>query len=202
MAKTVVGMFHSRDEAERVAHDLEQLIPDPREIQVVDPRDVEEHPERHESREDGSFWSWLFGDVNEAPEDRYYDEGVQRGDVLMMVTTSDERADLVQQLMEQSGVAGDVEQREAGEDGEIGPETPSSAGGQDTGGQPVVVVEERIDVGPQGIRRTVRAYTHVVDRPVDEQIRLREERMRTPRRPTDRAGSPEVSADRRDDTAA
>jgi len=178
MAKTVVGMFHSRDEAEQVARDLEQLVPDPREIQLVDARDVEEHPQRHESREHGSFWSWLFGDVNEAPEDRYYDEGMQRGDVMMMVTTSDERADLVQQLMEQSGAAADVEQREAREDGEIGPETAASRARQETDREPVVVVEERVEVGPRGIRRTVRAYTHAVERPVDEQIRLRDERMR------------------------
>jgi hypothetical protein len=179
MAKTVVGMFHSRDEAERVARDLEQLVPDPREIQVVDAHEVEEHPARHESRETGSFWSWLFGDVNEAPEDRYYDEGVQRGDVLVMVTTSDERADLVQELMEQSGLADDVEQREARDDGEIGAETTPSSATQETEPPPVVVVEERVEFGPHGIRRTVRAYTHVVERPVEDQIRLRDERMRS-----------------------
>ena len=146
MAKTIVGMFQSRIEAERVARDIEQLVPDPREIQVLDARDVDEHPGRQESHESGSFWSWLFGDVTEAAEDRDYDEPLGRGDVLVMVTTEDERADLVQQLMEESGLADDVEQREAGEGGEIG--------------------------------RIVRIYTHVTERPVEEQLRLRDERMR------------------------
>jgi hypothetical protein len=177
MAKTIVGMFHSRSEAERVARDIEQLVPDPREIQVLDARDIGEHPGRQESHEGGGFWSWLFGDVNEAPEDRYYDESLGRGDVLVMVTTGDERADLVQQLMEESGLADDVEQREAGEAGEIGAATTSRAATTET--EPALsVVEERVEIDARGIRRVVRVYTHVTERPVEEQIRLRDERMR------------------------
>ena len=174
MAKTIVGMFHSRIEAERVARDIEQLVPDPREIQVLDARDVEELSGRQESHEDGGFWSWLFGDVNEAAEDRDYDERLGRGEGLVMVTTDDERADLVQHLMEESGLADDVEQREAGEGGEIGPET-----SRPTRPEPgPTVVEERIEIGPRGMRRIVRVYTHITERPVEEQIRLRDERMR------------------------
>jgi hypothetical protein len=39
-------------------------------------------------------------------------------------------------------------------------------------------VEERVEIDARGIRRVVRVYTHVTERPVEEQIRLRDERMR------------------------
>ena len=48
-------------------------------------------------------------------------------------------------------------------------------------------VEEQLRIGKRAIDRgVVRVYTHVTDRPVEEHIRLREERVKVDRRPVDR----------------
>jgi hypothetical protein len=49
-------------------------------------------------------------------------------------------------------------------------------------------VEERAKVGKREVERGhVRVYSHVTERPIEEHVRLREERIRVERRPVDRA---------------
>jgi uncharacterized protein (TIGR02271 family) len=51
----------------------------------------------------------------------------------------------------------------------------------------IPVVEEEVQVGTRQVRRGgVRLYTHVVERPVEETVRLREETVHVERRPVDR----------------
>jgi uncharacterized protein (TIGR02271 family) len=56
------------------------------------------------------------------------------------------------------------------------------------------VVEEQVRIGKRSTvgRGNVRAYTHVTERPIEEHLRLREERITVERRPVDRRspGSP------------
>jgi uncharacterized protein (TIGR02271 family) len=51
----------------------------------------------------------------------------------------------------------------------------------------IPVVEEELKVGKRDIRRAgVRVYTHVSERPVEEQVPLRDETIKVDRRPADR----------------
>jgi uncharacterized protein (TIGR02271 family) len=217
MAKTIVGTFETMDDAQRVGVALEQGGVDRRQIEIIDSASAGEYEGRW-SREhrgsSGGFWSWLFGgDDIEAergrgfPEDdaRSYTEGLTRGDVLIVVTTSDDRADRVRQLMEQHG-AQDVESDVAEEPSvdashtgvrsmgasETGPMGAASGTGTRSRGagedeQVIPVVEEQLKVGKRSVSRGgVRVYSHVSERPVEAHIRLREERIRIERRPVDR----------------
>jgi uncharacterized protein (TIGR02271 family) len=56
-------------------------------------------------------------------------------------------------------------------------------------GSTIPVVEEQMQVGKRAVQRGVRVYSHVVEKPVEESVRLREERVHVERRPVDRPAS-------------
>jgi stress response protein YsnF len=53
----------------------------------------------------------------------------------------------------------------------------------------IPVVEEDIEVGKRAVERDVRVHTTVTERPVEQQVHLREERVTVERRPADRPAS-------------
>ncbi len=194
MAKTIVGTFESAAEAERVASALEDSGIERRHIQVIDSATASgrEQQWRGEPESSGGFWSWLFGDVESESgrgfadeESQYYTEGLTRGETLVVVTTADGNAERVRQLMERRG-AQDVQAHAAGE--ARGAQPPSATREGATGAEEVLpVVDEQVRVGKRTVQRGgVRVYTHVTERPVEEHLRLREERIRVERRPVDR----------------
>jgi uncharacterized protein (TIGR02271 family) len=65
----------------------------------------------------------------------------------------------------------------------------------------VPVVEEELQVGKRAVQRGgVRVYSHVIEQPVEENIRLREEHVRVERRPVNRPLEPADAARLRDQT--
>jgi len=53
----------------------------------------------------------------------------------------------------------------------------------------IPVVEEEVQVGKRAVERDVRVHTTVTEKPVEEQVHLREERVSVERRPVDRPAS-------------
>ena len=147
---------------------------------------------------------------------RYYAEGVRRGGTLVTVTTDDDEAERVMEIMNLHHPV-DIEDRAAvwgrtafaGTDSSTAPAafagnavaTPAESSVETTrasaapveDGQHIPVVEEELKVGKRevetgGVRVTARA----TETPVEERISLREERVHVDRRPTDR---PATAAD-------
>jgi uncharacterized protein (TIGR02271 family) len=200
MAKTIVGTFDNAAEAAQVALRIEDSGIEARDIQVIDPLRASEYEQRWSGEQKGSggFWNWLFGEVEPEgsrgfsdDEARHYTEGLSRGAALVIVTTREENVDRVRQLMEQHG-GHQVETQAAGERGEAPTSRASSA--EPIGTEHVLpVVDEQVKVGKRTVGQgAVRVYSHVVERPVEEHVRLREERVNVERRPIDRplTGSP------------
>jgi uncharacterized protein (TIGR02271 family) len=211
MARTIVGTFASTTEAERVAESLGRCGIARRDIQIVDDSAAQEHRTSWTRGEGRSFWSWLFGDVRSdaaediSPEDSaYYDERLRSGAVLLLVTTPDEAVERVRDAMEDAG-ASDVKteatmasarataaappasRAPAAAAPATAPRPAAPTAAQPGGEQVLPVVEEQVRVGKRNVGGgTVRVYTHVTERPVEEHIRLREERIRVERRPVDR----------------
>jgi stress response protein YsnF len=166
MAKAVVALFDSRADAERAADALMEAGFAPGEVEIR----ANGAPELRE-RQSTSWWEWLFGESEDRND---YTESMARGGAVLTVMTSDELAGRARSVLDAYG-------------GEI-----------DTGGRPadadrrgreedvVPVVEERLKVGKRPLARTVRVYTRVSEQPVEEDVRLREERVRLERRPADR----------------
>lgn len=150
-------------------------------------------------------------------EAQYYAEGVRRGGVLVTVRADDDKADRAVDIMRRHGAA-DIDQRgetwrQSGWTGFDTRATPYSLEEQrqereryrtthaatstpaaSQGERSIPVVEEELQVGKRQVQRGgVRVYTRATEKPVEEQVRLREEHIKVERRPVDR---PVTAADK------
>jgi uncharacterized protein (TIGR02271 family) len=131
----------------------------------------------------GGFFRRIFGD------DEYsgnFDEAVRRGNTVVTVTTSDE--DRAADILDRNGAI-DVDERAASWRQE-GFDTRSHLADRDVstaGDHSIPVVREELHVGKRNVLRGgVRVFNRVTEQPVQEEVHLREERVRVERRPVDR----------------
>ena len=119
----------------------------------------------------------------------YYSSGVQGGGAVLTVVADDDDANDVANLLKQHG-ARDID---GGYQGAADLGTPvygSSTASDRTGETTIPVVEEELVVGKREVDRGgVRIYSHVVERPVETDVTLRDERINVERRPVDRAAT-------------
>jgi len=196
MAVKVIGIFDSTDEAARAR---EQLIgegvatgdirvgPD----EARDGATVEEHR--------GGFIAWLKSLFTD-DDDEYRgttSEAVRRGSCVVAVDAADDaQAERAERVMQACGAV-DIDQRaerwRSEENWQGFDETaPLYAGDaiddeRRRNAQHIPVVREQLQVGKRDVvRGGVRVVTRIVDRPVEEQVTLREERAHVERHPVDR----------------
>jgi stress response protein YsnF len=157
----------------------------------------------------GAAAGGLIGALTKAgvPEEdaQIYAEGIRRGGALVSVTVDDSRADDVADLMESMGAV-DIDERGAhfrntGYTGYSATARPFTreeiTRDRETlrnlkPNEKLEVVQEDIRVGKRAVDRGgVRVRTYVTERPVEEQVKLREERVEVQRTPVDRPASPQ-----------
>jgi uncharacterized protein (TIGR02271 family) len=154
-------------------------------------------------RDEGGFWDSLK-DFFMPEEDRYaYSEGLSRGGTLLTVQTDPARLETAYDILEQSGSV-DLDQREASwrKEGWGGYSATAGTAGaaahtsgeRSTAGATagekdyIPVVEERLNVGKRVAEAgRVRVRSYVVEKPIEEQVTLRDETVHVDRRPVDRA---------------
>ena len=171
MAKTVIGLFDDRREAQHIVHAL------------VNDGFRREDIRTLTSQEEASVGTLSAEGVPET-EAQAYADAVRRGSALVRVDAADDRADRAVAIMEGSPAV-DRETRTgadaARERGRAGTRE------VETGDVKVPVVEEELQVGTRQVQRGgVRLYTRVTERPVEETVRLRDETVHVERRPVDR----------------
>jgi uncharacterized protein (TIGR02271 family) len=180
MAKTVIGLFDDRREAQPI---VQALVNDG--FRREDIRTLTR-------QEEASVGTLSAHGVPEA-EAQAYADAVRRGGALVVVDAADERADRAVAIMERSPAV-DRETR-TGADATLEHERSSTARERgrsgtrevETGDVKVPVVEEELQVGTRQVRRGgVRLYTRVTERPVEETVRLRDETVHVERHPVDR----------------
>lgn len=189
MATTLVGIFDSVAEAERARQSLLSQGLARNAVHITDNEslmsrrggsDVDETEHR-------GFFARLFGLGDDDSDAAQYSQSVRGGSALLTVTVEDEsEARRVAQLLEQAG-ADDVSLR--------GLQGQSEGGMQRDGmleqGETLQVMQEELQVGKRQVETGgVRIRQHVIERPVQEQIRLFEEHAIVERRPVDREASP------------
>jgi uncharacterized protein (TIGR02271 family) len=229
MAKTVVAMFNSVVEAQRVKHDLvnEGYAAESIRVVAIDAPGTggAESSTTGSGYTSGSgsgytsgsttsgthetgvmasikhFFSSLTG-ADDADQ-QYYTEGVSRGGAMLSITAPDDRIDALETTLRRYGAA-DVDQSGttgttgAGITG-TGATTTGATGIGATGrtrtgtvaeGTSIPIVEEELQVGKRQVDRGgIRVYSHVVETPVQENVQLREERVRVERNAVDRPAS-------------
>ncbi len=113
------------------------------------------------------FFRALFGN-NDAERSGHYAEAVRRGGTVITVDA---------ETTDQANRAADINQRGA----------QYRANANDVGQVTLPVVEEGLQVGKREVESGgVRLRSHVVERPVEEVVRLRQERVNVERRPVNR----------------
>jgi len=210
--KTVVGLFDSFDDARTVMDELTHAGLQRNMIRVENEAKGESAYSGAGETTQGGSGALLGGLLNGGvPRDdaEMYSEGVRRGGTLLVLTCDDNLATRAYDIMSRHGSV-DIEERsrtwlQSGWSG-LGKTTAQTATSRTTTGSEVrsrelkegeaviPVVEEELRVGKREIQKGgIRAYSHVTEVPVQEQVHLREEHVHVERRPVDR---PVTDADR------
>ena len=200
MTHTVVGLFDDREEAREAMEELLENGFTQEEIDVSNRRsaDIDSDADLDSSADAetgigdkiSNFFSSLFGD-DDATTRNYTYAANEADSILTVHTDSIDRAEQAREIMDDAGAV-DVEQRGAQYAGRYSAaDTRSADDGYDdddmTTEATLPVVEERLDVGKQEVERGgARIHSRIVERPVEETVRLREEHVTVNRRPVDR----------------
>lgn len=203
MAKTIIGLFDNEGEARRAVVELVDAGISREDIGVTSQQyaggdDSYESNDKHEGVGDkiGNFFNSLFGGDDDA---NHYTEAVRRGQTVVTVDCeSEEQADRVEDILERFDA--DVDDRDTSYEGDRSTayaatsrtdydETNADTARLREGGEATLpVMEEELQVGKRQVERGgVRVRSRVVERPVEEVVRLREERVNVERRPVNRA---------------
>jgi uncharacterized protein (TIGR02271 family) len=198
--RTLTAMFKTQAEAERASQMLaSQLRLDGSAIRVSPGAGVTDagYDKSSSYAEKGFFGS--IKDLFLPEEDRYaYAEGMRRGNVLLNATVDEGQITQASSVLEQSGAL-DLDAQEASwrQSGWTGYDAnahrtaaPAATGRLD---DVIKVMEERLVVGKREVERGgMRVRSYVVERPVEAQVKLHEERVTIERHPVDR---PATAAD-------
>lgn len=216
--RTLTAMYDTRGAAETARDDLVAL--------GVSSGDVVIHGSEGGSAttstttEDRGFWSSL-AEFFVPEQDRYtYAEGVRRGGYLLSARIPEAMEEPALDVLERSGAVDIDEQAESWRQGgwrgseasERRSDLPTGDLGTDlTEDEGVLrVAQEELRVGKREVGRgSVRIRSYIVERPVEEQVALRDETVRVERRPVDRPLEPgdaafverEIEAVERDEEA-
>ena len=215
MAKTVVGLFSTTAEAQRV----KQLIVSGGNVSASNVKIVShdsqdyagtEHADTGIGEKVSHFFKSLTGGDDEAHG--HYASGLNTGGALLTVKTDDDEAQGIAVLLRENG-ARNIENNNDTDNGydDISAGVPGTVSGLTTGatatsnygttsgyqekglatgGASIPVVEENLVVGKREVDRGgVRVYSHVVEEPVSADVTLRDENIIVERRPVDRVAT-------------
>jgi uncharacterized protein (TIGR02271 family) len=141
----------------------------------------------------GHFFSSLFGGDDDNDDHRKYATVASQGSMVTVHATTEDEAEQAADILDEAGAV-DVNERAAtyGYTGSTG------AGVADTSGpvattnadQTIKVIREDLEVGKRTVETGgVRVRSRVVSRPVEESVRLREERVIVQRNPVNRTAT-------------
>jgi stress response protein YsnF len=205
---SLVAVYDSCVVAERARDRLRQLGIPSADIRLSADTTTERVPESE--HRGGGFWAWLFGEDIPERDRTWYGENLRAGRTALSVMVRDEAerwrvADVLEEFypidFEQTatGMPGAAETAER----DIATATPgvasSTAASARVGGttsapsldsnvsaerdQVIPVVKEELDVGKRASERRYRIRTYIVERPVEEAVTLRDERVVIEHRP-------------------
>lgn len=173
MAKTVIGLYNSSVEAERVIEDL-----------------IENGFERRNLGVHASAGGSLDNSLRDlgvpASDANDYVDGVRQGGTLVTAHVSEARVDEAVAIMDR------YDRVEPGERVDTGAVRDRDVATQEVrdGDETIEVVEERMDVGKRAVERGgVRVRSYVTEQPVEEQVTLRDETVHVDRHKVDRPAS-------------
>jgi uncharacterized protein (TIGR02271 family) len=180
---TIIAAFDSGTEAQAAAADL-QAAGFPRDEIYLQSNTPGELPRSTNTSSEGGVKGWfksLFGEKEDYQDTSRYENAVTSGKCLLRVDVNDHQISAVEDILNRHSP---VDVHEAQD--QRGREQLAH---RDT--EAIPVVKEEVRVGKrQVLRGGVRVYSRVVEEPVQENISLREERVRVDRQPVNRDATP------------
>jgi len=178
--QTLTALYNSRADAEAAQRELRALGIGTNDVRLAG----QDSPGFAATRDadNGGFWSSLKH-LFMPEDDRYvYEQGIREGGYLLTVDCEDQSADRVHTLLEGTNAVNiDERQNAYRQQGVLSAKSPGGTT------QTIPVTQEKIHVGKQQVDRGgVRVRSYVVEKPVNEQVNLREENVRVERRAVDR----------------
>jgi len=176
--QTLVGFYRTHSVAEEVRTRLEAEGVIPSDISIgTEAGELAQHETADTAKPASGFWAWLFGTgVSDEQRERYTRHLRDGSIAVSVVTRSDAERDRAIDVMEQFEPI-DIE----GDDGRsVALDTPPPSAERD---QVIPLAKEELEIGKRQVERRHRVRTHVVERPVEAQVHLRDERVIVERRP-------------------
>jgi stress response protein YsnF len=196
MAQTVVGFFDNPSEAQRAVQQLES-IGIPRQsidissgnanTNVSNSRNTNtDRSDREEENGITRFFKSLFGD-NDDEADRYSRVAQNAQSIVTVHAQSEDQAERAADILDDCGAV-DVDERAAQYGYErTGYSRDMDRDRNDREDTTIPRIEENLEVGKREVERgSVRVRSRIVERPVEETVRLREEHVRVDRQNVDR----------------
>lgn len=206
MVNTVVGLFNDRSRAQAV---VEELVSNGFRREDINVTQADEGAQSSSTATTtpiqptttgtetgssiGNFFRSLFGgESSDYTDINQYTEAVNRGNTLVAVTaSSDALIDRAADIMNSHGAI-DIDEGTAQQSASA--TTTATAASQGTrtvdateGAVALPVIEEELQVGKRAVRRGgVRVHSRIVEMPVEETVRLRDEQITVERRAVDR----------------
>jgi len=191
MAQTVIGFFDNATEAQKAVDQLTNIGITRDNIDVSTGAADSSHVSRENDNESGitRFFKSLFGD-DDTEADRYSKVG-QNTTIVTVHAQSDDQAERAADLLDDCGAI-DVDERSA----QYGYTSADRTDNLGEGNQQTTIpkIEENFEVGKREVERGgVRVRSRIVEKPVEDNVRLREEHISVDRQPVNR---PATEADR------
>ena len=135
--------------------------------------------DRGDSNSISEFFSSLFGSGSD--DSRHHTDAAKAGTVVTVHADSKEEAERAANILDDHGTLNVNERMGMSDD-----TPPAPAEGEQT----IEVIKEELEVGKRDVQTGgVRVRSRIVERPVEETLRLRTERVRVERNPVDRAAT-------------
>jgi stress response protein YsnF len=190
MAQTVIGIFNERDEAREAVQELTRNGFTQSDVDVSNEGILtDDASEREEDDTFGErverFFRNLFDDDDESNR---YTTAARSRFIVTVTARSSEEAMLASRILDEEGAIDVDEDREAiGSKERSASLDTSDRTTADAGRRSIPVVEEDLNVGKREVETgRVRVRSRIIEKPVEQTLRLRQERVRVERTPADR----------------
>ncbi|CAN5633700.1 hypothetical protein BH24ACI2_BH24ACI2_04850 [soil metagenome] len=195
MTHTVIGIFDSKEEARNAMNALVQNGFIQEDIDVSTRKKVSETDAGTAATDSSSgvgdsisnFFNNLFGD-DDYMNQNYSNVARETEGIVAVQTDSRDKASKAAEILDNNGAI-DVDERAAQyqkNTAQSSAATQNRAGGE----MAIPVIEENLNVGKRAVESGgVRVKSRIVEKPVEETVRLRQEHVVVDRRPVDRAAT-------------
>ncbi len=193
MTHTVVGLFDNKADAKAAMDALVKGGFVRESIDLSNRKITDTKTTKTTDRDDsvtdsiGDFFSSMFG-TDSSDTSIYADASAETEGILTVMTDSKEKAEKAADILDDKGAA-DVNERANKYRARTGAATAKNKTA-DKGEMTIPVVEEKMNVGKRTVEKGgVRVRSRIIEKPVEEEVRLREEHVIVNRRDVDRAAT-------------